>query len=228
MRVETGHGKPGTVDAEQRFEAGRGDAARPNDLDAVKRAYRLGQGEVDGDRHDAQFGAGEHHGDVDPARQLGEILGMPRMSEAGVLEGLLLDGIGHHPGDLAGKRQSGTALDGLQGGRCIGWIRVAGPHGSAQPHRQHGQRRLEDSAGVGRPRDLAHRDIEAELVGEGGQADGVVEDEEGPRAALAHRPGFEAEFAADTGRLAHRHGERRGRRHGCLTSMVAWRRRSRM
>ena len=35
-------------------------------------------------------------------------------------------------------------------------------------------------------------------------------------------------LAANTGRLAHRHGERRGGRHGCLTSIVAWRRRSRM
>ena len=105
---------------------------------------------------------------------------------------------------------------------------MAGAHGAAQLYRQDGQRRIEDGAGVSRPRDLAHRDIETELVGEGRQVDGVVEDEEGPRTALAHRPGFEAEFAADTSRLAHRHGERRGRRHGCLTSMVAWRRRSRM
>ena len=106
-----------------------------------------------------------------------------------------------------------------------GWPARAG---DAQPHGQHGQRRLEDRTGVGRPRDLAQRHVEAELVGKGGQAGRVVEDEEGPRAALAHRPGFEAEFAADTGRLAHRHGERRGGRHGCLRSMVAWRRRSRM
>src|SRR5580704_18540490 len=121
MRVETGYGKPRALDTEQRLEAGRGEATRPNDLDAVKGANRLGQSEVDGDRHDAQLWAGEHHGDVDPARQLGEILGMSRMLETGVLEGLLLDGIGHHPGDLAGKRRSGTALDGLQGGRRIGW-----------------------------------------------------------------------------------------------------------
>src|SRR5258707_14350542 len=105
---------------------------------------------------------------------------------------------------------------------------MAGAHGAAQLHRKDGQRRIEDGAGVSRPRDLAHRDTETELVGEGRQADGVVEDEEGPRTALAHRPGFEAEFPADTARLAHRPGHRRARRQGCLTSMVSWRRRARM
>ena len=120
------------------------------------------------------------------------------------------------------------ALDGLERCRRVGRVGLAGPRRRAQPHRQHGQRRVEDCTGVGGPVDLAQRHVEAELGGEGGQAGCVVEDEERPRAALAHRPGFEAEFAADTGRLAHRHGERRGGRHGCLTSIVAWRRRSRM
>src|SRR4029453_13934972 len=49
----------------------------------------------------ARAGAGEHHGDGDPAGQLGEILGVAGMAETRVLQGLLLDRIGHHAGDLA-------------------------------------------------------------------------------------------------------------------------------
>src|SRR4029453_7232847 len=82
--------------------------------------------------------------------------------------------------------------------------------------------------GFGGPIELAHRDVETELAGQCGEPRGIVEHKERPIALAAHRPGFQAEFTADSGRLAHGDGERRGGGHGCLTSIVAWRRRSRM
>ena len=82
-------------------------------------------------------------------------------------------------------------------------------------------------SGIGGPIELAHRHVEPELAGESGEPRGIVEHEERSVALTAHRPGFQAEFTADSRRLAHGDGERRGDGHG-LTSIVAWRRRSRM
>jgi len=170
---------------EQRLESGRGDAARSNDLDAVsvRTASARERWMVTGTTRNS--GQASIMATSTPPASSARYSVCPGCRKPGVLESLLLDGIGHQPGDLAGKRQSGPTLDGLQGGRRIDWIRMAGAHGAAQLHRKDGQRRIEDGAGVSRPRDLAHRDIETELVGEGRQADGVVEDEEGPRTALA-------------------------------------------
>ena len=155
----------GRVDAEQRPEPGCSDAACANDLDGVKRAHRLGQGQVDGHRHDAQFGTGEHHGDVDPARQLGEILRMAGMPEACVLQGLLLDGIGHQAGNLASQGQLGAALDGLQGGRRVDRVGMAGPRkdvllaaaARAAPSRRPGRHRPAARSGGPARRDRACR-----------------------------------------------------------------------
>ena len=199
-------------------------------LTAVKRAHRLGQRQVDGDRHDAQLGAGEHHGDVDAARQLGEDTRCGR------------DGGSPHPAgsssgwDWSPCRRSRRPAPSARRAR---WppaspARWPGPgwparDGDAQLHGQHGQRRLEDvqrrrPAGRSRARGTSRPSLPARAARRAGSS----RTKKGRVAALAHRPGLEAEFAADTGRLAHRDGERRGGRHGCLTSMVAWRRRSRM
>jgi hypothetical protein len=140
-----------------------------------------------------------------------------------------LDGIGHHAGNLPGKGELGGTLDRLQGCRRVDWVGMAGLHRDAQSNRQDRQRCFEDKTRVRRLRDFPDSDVEAELGGESAQAGAIVDGKERPRTAPAQRPGFQGEFAADARRLAHRHGERRGGGHdGCLTSMVAWRRRSRM
>ena len=101
--------------------------------------------------------------------------------------------------------------------------------GAPQPHRQHRQRRLEGLAGLGRPVDLAHRNIRGQACRRGrpagrrrrgrrtadrrvGASTSALRLSSPPMPAGS--PIVTASGAAD--------------RHGCLMSTVAWRRRSRM
>ena len=233
MRIECGDGKARARDAEQRLQAGRGDAAHAHDRLRVEGPDRLRQRKMDGDRHDAQLRAGQHHRDLDRmvggARcELGQELGMAGMREARVLQRLFLDRIGGEARDLAGERQRDGAFDGLDRGRRIGGIGMAGPDRRPQAHRQDRQRRGKDAARLGRMGDLLAGERRRRSRARARQAGRDRRETKNGRACRAPaKPGLEGQFAADAGRLAHRDGERRGRGHG-LISMVAARLNSRM
>jgi len=178
------------VDAEQRLEAGRGDAARSNDLDAVKRANRLGQGEMDGDRHDTQLGEASIMATSTPPASSARYSVCPgcRNRRPGEfffwMDLVTSPAISPASANRAPRSMASRVAGALTGS---GWPARTGPRNCTERTGSAVRRRRRRQP----PRDLVHRDIETELVGEGRQADGVVEDEEGPRTALAHRPGFE-------------------------------------
>ena len=104
----------------------------------VQRMHRVGERQVDGHRHHAQRGAGQHHRDLGAARQLGQELGVAGMPEARILQRLLLDRIGGEAGDLAGLCHLRGAFDRASVAGGIGRIGLAGPgrhlelHGAAR------------------------------------------------------------------------------------------------
>ena len=100
-------------------ECRRRDAADPHDAFGVQSVHGLGQGEMDRDRDHAEAGTGEHHRDLrrfarGTAGQLGQEFSVARMAEAGVLQSLLLDGVGHDARNLTRECKGRAALDAFE------------------------------------------------------------------------------------------------------------------
>ena len=156
---------------------------------------------------------------------------MAGMTKAGVLQRLLLDRVGDQAGDRSGQSKACRTFDRFQGRGGIGRVGLAWNCGFGQPDGQDGKGACKDVGCLVRRRDLAQGHIEVQSRRQRGQPRRIVEREKGTacicRPCPLYLPHFEAEFAADTGRLAHGDGERQGTGHD-LTSIVAWRRRSRM
>ena len=234
VRIEPGHRQARRRDAEIGGQRRRGHAPGVNDRLGGERAGRLGQRQVNGDRHHPQARAGQHHDRrrVDPG-QGREIFGMARIPESGPVEGFLLDRVGDHGGRLAGLDQRHGALDRRDHGRGVGRVGPARFHVGRQFLGQHRQGPGKHRLGLGRPGDGDDRNLEAEPFGQGAQARRIVDREE---AAGRRPPGRERELAADAGRFAHGQRERpQGSRRPaldlwvhCLMSTLALRRRSRM
>src|ERR1700744_632469 len=184
---------------------------------------------MDRHRYDPQLWASQHHGDVGAARQLGQKFSVAGMAEARLLERLLLNGVGREARDRAASGKRHRTFDGLDRGRCVCRIGMAGVDWRTQAHWKYGQCRSEGTGRLARSRDFLHRHVKMQIAGESAEPVRIVEHEKGTRRRLSYLPCLETEFATDAGRLAHGHGERQGGGHGCLMmSMVAERRMSRM
>ncbi len=163
---------------------------------------------MDGDRNDAQPGAGEHHHRLGAAGQFGKILGMPGMLEAGGIEDLLVDRIGDDRRGAAGTGKGDGGVDCRDDGARVPGIAIAGAHRAGQGNRQHRQVVGEGGAGLLRRGDRRDRHAPAEPARQGGEAFGRIEQEEGRHALRPPPPRREGDLAADPGRLAHGQGER--------------------
>ena len=133
VRIEPGDGEPGTGDGEAAPEVVRDDPRGLDDQLLAEHVRHVAERHVDGDRDRPQLGSGEHHHRsrryAGPGRgQRAEELGVAGMPEAGGVERLLADRIGHHGRGVARPDVADGAGDGLDDRR---W-RSPGPPGPAR------------------------------------------------------------------------------------------------
>ena len=100
--------------------------------------------------------------------QLGQVFGVAGMAKARVLQGFLLDGVGHHAADIAAQGHLGGAFDRGHAGCGVPGIGTAGLDRRAERHRQDRQCVREDVGRFRRGGDGAQGDVQPKLAGEFG------------------------------------------------------------
>ena len=127
MRVEAGKGEPRLRDAEALPQLPRDDPAGQDDQVRGQGGGHVREGDMHGHGHDRQLFAPEHHHRVIGfsaalGGKSGEKLRMAGMPEAGLVEHVLGDGIGHDGRCRARANQAHRRLDGFDDGWRIGRI----------------------------------------------------------------------------------------------------------
>ena len=218
VRVEAGKSQTGPLYAEAGAKIAIDHARRPDDQIDAERLRRLGQRDMDRDRHDRErLGPDHHHRKrrLPPRlRQIPQIFGMPGEREAGLVERRLGDRVGDDRPRLAPAHRGDRAGD-----RFDRRLRVAGvgPAGLRFDRRleRHDRQPPLDHAGSQAGLGFNDRRLDSRFLGDGGHMRRGREKVERRVAQPALAPGEERELGPDPGGLAHCH--RQGRlvvRHG--------------
>ena len=162
---------------------------------------------MDGDRHDFQLRAYQHHHRMQRLSrgrgEGGEIFRMPWKCEASTIEHGFGDRVGDDgPGDAL-PRQLNGALDRLFHRRHRGLAGMAGNHLATNPHRQHGEGVAKDGRRFARIVELADRHLEAQRPGARGDNIRIAEQDERRNClALPCLPGKQRDIGPDPGGIA--------------------------
>jgi hypothetical protein len=133
---------------------------------------------MDRHRYDAKVRADEHHHGLRRARESRQELGMARMAESGIVEGLLVNGVGDHGRGFARSDEGHRALDRGQHGAPVGRVGAARRHVPLETFGQHGQAAAERGRCLGGRGDRRDRNLQGEPAGQGLEPGGIVDQEE--------------------------------------------------
>jgi len=154
VRVQARDGETRFGDAETFDEVARGDAAGFDDQILAQAADDILERQMDGHRHNGQFGRPQQHDRMRGAAgrflgEPGEEFGMARLGETGAIKDVLGDGIGDHGGGAPGDDVGDGAADRRDRRRRAGVVGCTGPGADLDVERRHRQRMLECRDGVG-------------------------------------------------------------------------------
>jgi hypothetical protein len=211
VRVETGDSQARMRNAEVVLQRRRRNAHGLEQQRAGQRARNRRQRHMHGGRHNPELPGGQHHDRMErptrmmASRQHGQKLGVAGLMQAGGLQRPFGDGVGHQRQALAvgdGGRGLHDRID--DGG-------VARGFGRGQ--RQYRQRIGECRCCLTRRADDGERHIEVQQACARGERSGIATDHKRRQAALRTlQPAGKGDVRADAGRVAHRYGQRQGRR----------------
>ena len=135
---------------------------------------------------------------------------MAGMMESGLVEHVFRDRIGDERGRLAAAHIFDATLDGLDRADGVALVRRAGLADDGGPQRHTRQGAVEDFRRLARGTGFDRR-IESDRAGCAHQVIGVRQHEKRMRVRVAMHPSHQGDLGPDTGRIALRDRQRRGR-----------------